>query len=192
MADGDATETGSRTEKIEINRTAYEAYRDTADVQIEGVRRLEGKALETVKVVLLVTLGIVSAWNVFDQLTIDLYVVAAVLSFLYSLWCCIGVYTPSIHPLGLSADAIGEIQRETDLEHHYAELVDTYQEVVEKNREKMQGRTAEFRRGLWAAFAGIALFAASIGRLVTAESSIEPDLGVVLLVLALAYFGYRQ
>ena len=144
------------SDKAKIRRSAYEAYADTNAIQHETQFRLNDKAIEVLKVNLIVG-GIMASIVTFSPENIRWpYYVAGSISLLLSTWYCAWVYSQTkTYDIGLSKDAIDDIFEVEDLEEHFTELSKAYRNLVKKFGEPYEEEKSDFEIGLWGAIATV-------------------------------------
>lgn len=181
------------SEQTQIYKSTYEDYKDTVKHQLDTVRETHRRAIELIKYHLLISGGIIPVFNVVRDQTnaqpINLYLIFAICGMLYSIWATIHVHTPVSYSTGLESEAADQIEGLSE-EEYYEALMYTYAKICDDNDIVLTDRTNFFKKGLWASFAGITLFAAALLRLLLPSYNPWYDLPIVITIGVLAVAGY--
>lgn len=175
-----------------VDEPPVAAYRRTLDEQVSGIRDTGDKAMSLLKIDVLVVVGVVAAWHLLGGSGTNLYVVAAVAGFGYSVWCCIRAYGAGSYDVGVAGTGVDESVEAEGGRDRDQSLADEYGDVVSRNESVARDRVDAFVEGLWAAFAGTALFAASLVRVVIPSVPSLVDVLAVVAIVLLAGAGYRE
>lgn len=185
------------SDKQDLFKSAYEEYSRTLERQHDIQDLLTEKAVEVVKVDLLVGSIAASVVTLRPESVSMAYFVAGSLTLLWSVYLNLKVYSPTTtYDIGISGGSF-EDMKSKPLEEHYGRLAEEYSGMVTDFRPTYEWEAGTFDRGLW--LAGVTIFLFLAGSVATFLRTIEDldypiwlDFGVIVLILGLLYYARRR
>jgi hypothetical protein len=184
---------------VEIMRSAYEEYAQTNQNQHESQIFLNEKAVEIIKINLLVG-SIAASIVTFSPSNVEVqYFIAGSLTLLASILYCVAVYSPtSTYDIGVSESAFQDMKDSGDLETHFEDLAIAYKNMVGEFDDAYKVEAKYFKNGLWLAVATLFLYIFGAGTTLLVSvteysSNIYIDLFVILATgVCLFYLKYHH
>lgn len=171
-------------------RSAYQEYSDTYSRQLQTQQHLNSRAIEILKVNLLV--GSLAASIITfspENIAIPYFLTGSVL-LVISVVHCAKVYSPRRYDIGIAKSAFQQMKETDSLEDHFERLADEYSGMVDDFEKPFKKEVRWFERGLWLAIGSIIYYFLGAGStmvetLSPLEYSFYVDIGVILLSGAL-------
>jgi len=184
---------------IEIMRSAYQEYAQTNQSQHDAQIFLNEKAVEIIKVNLLVG-SITASMVAFSPSNVEIpYFIFGSITLIVSILYCVIVYSPtSTYDIGVSESAFEDMKNRDDLETHFEDLAKAYKNMVGDFNDSYQDEAQYFEKGLWFAVATLFLYISGAGMTLLASvteysSNICIDLFVILAIgMCLFYLKYHN
>ncbi len=165
----------SKRSKAELYESASDQVRDTTSKQLDAHHQVTQRAIDLVKINLLM-LSAVFAGVSLGETSIPLTLVAGIIALLYSIWCCVIVFSPTLFERGIGREGAiqidKEIQKGKSKHEVYREQLYTYAKITRNFTEKFSDEKGRFSNALWATLTAMFFLAA----------------GSVLINLGLIYF----
>lgn len=183
----------SASDREEIFRSSNHGLRETLQNQLAAHRNINQRAIDLVKIDLLAASIAVSAISLSGVSDGVPYLVASVVSFLYSIWASVRVFRPRQFSRGIGPDEAARIQSAAEEEMppdaHHEQLTMAYRDAVAKNSDAYLTEMGLFGNAVWASVAAV-LFA-GIGA-VTVHVRIPVATVPVLFVTVPVACGWRK
>lgn len=198
------TDGGNNSDRTEIYQAASELLENYANSQLKEFQDFNNRALDVIRLNQVIIGVIVGAYALFQELSVNIYLYATLLSFLLSLWFCIQVYSPVSANKGITPDDTYLDKNNPDLESFYKDLLGTYHEFtygsddVKGNLDVLDKKSRMFRLGLWSSFSGTVFFVVSLLRsLIGPPTEIIQlplitliDIITIIIVVGISVFGW--
>ncbi|MEY7851527.1 hypothetical protein AB7C87_20275 [Natrarchaeobius sp. A-rgal3] len=193
-------ETATEDQRAIIYQSSTDLLKSYSDYQSDVFDNFNNRAMDIIRFNQLIIGAIVTAFALFQELQVTVFLIATLLSFLVSLWYCILVYVPEKRRAGVIPDE-QTVKKTVDIEDHYEKVIATYNGNIRNNKELFEKKAQRLIRGLWSAFAGILFFVIAILRSMigTPPQLIQPlpvpvviDFVLIGGVLLLTAVGWRS
>ncbi|PSQ48005.1 hypothetical protein BRD15_06175 [Halobacteriales archaeon SW_6_65_15] len=147
--------------EAETYKSSYEELQRTIENQQRAYARINQLAVDLAKIDLLVV-SVALAEMSLSALSLSLPLVAGLVTFVYTLWCCTRVYEPRSFTRGIGSDAVEEIDESVregrEVEEHYRELMFSYGNAISHLAVAYSSVRTRFRNALWASVTAIVFF----------------------------------
>jgi len=182
--------------KAEINKSIYEVYSDMETNLHQTQEKLNTKAIEVIKVNLLVGGLVASVISITESVVSLPYFIGECVSLLVSIGFCINVYSQTKpYKIGEDTENLEEMLEQTDLVEHYENLAKDFSNNIDEFKQVYKEEKSDFEIGLWTAYGTVFLFVLGAVRTILAGSTginysynFDIVLVVFLLLIAAARF----
>jgi hypothetical protein len=163
----------------QVTTDVYESVADQVEMtfttQLDLFKNVSSKAVDLIRLDLVIVGAIVSGFAFLSQLSLNVYLAVSLVSFLAALWFCIQAYSTTTGNFGVVV-TLAHIEDPSDVETHYRRLITIYNEMREENTAILTRKNQQFLRGLWSSFVGIFFFVCSLLRSIVGSPSrlLEP------------------
>lgn len=179
------------SERERVLRSSYRDFVETNDRQNETQLHLNDKAVEIIKVNLLVG-SIAASIITFRPENISLlYFSVGGVTLALSILYCARVYSPTnTYHIGIGEDALDKMLSQADAEKHFEKLAKSYSKNVEEFDDEYAKEASHFTIGLWTAIATVLyLIVGAASTVIRITQSIQYPLYVdVVVIIVIAVF----
>lgn len=175
--------------KVEINKSIYEVYSDMETNLHQTQEKLNTKAIEVIKVNLLVGGLVASVISITESVVSLPYFIGGSVSLLVSIGFCIKVYSQTKpYKIGEDTENLEQMLEQTDLVEHYENLAKDFRNNIKEFKQVYKEEKSDFEIGLLTAYCTVSLFILGAVRTILSSSNVidykyEFDMAVVLFIL---------